>query len=168
MRHLTPGERAAFRLTHDLSDRDGYAVDLLTLCGWQDAQQFWDEAPAGRAYEALSQCEDELARDTIAEHVNALVEDPFLTSVMRVCEHYRVSLTEFTAWPARDQNLALAYYLESRDTCPGCGLAKRLRKQFVQLSSESCVHCQQMSEARKSIPDTVRDFTHITILPETP
>lgn len=168
-RSLSPSERAVFRLTHDLTDRDGYAVDLIALvCGIssEDAQRAWDDNSLGEALELLSECEAELQRDTVQEYIDALANDAYLASVMRVCEFYKINFTQFSQWSHRDQNLALGYFLDSRDTCPGCGLAKRLRTEYVRLSSETCVHCQQLSEARKSIPELVRDHTHLTIVPE--
>lgn len=168
-RSLSPSEKAIFRLTHDLNDRDAYAVDLIALvCGIpeEEAQTAWDESSVGGAFGLLSECEVELQRESFQEYVDVLAQDAYLASVMRVCESYRISLTQFSSWSPRDQNLAIAYFLDSRNTCPGCGLAKRLRTEFVRLSSETCVHCQQISEARKSIPELVRDHTHLTIVPE--
>jgi len=168
---LSPAERARFRLTHDLKDRESYAVDLIaTVCRVDvvDAQRFWDNTSVGEAYTLLTQCEAVLTRDTISEYVDVLHEDAFLSSIMRVCEHYRIGFSDFALWSDVDQNLALAYFLESRDTCPGCGLPKRLRKQLIHLSSEQCIHCQELKEAQDSIPDEIRGHTHIVIKPSEP
>lgn len=168
-RTLTVTERALFRLTHDMSERDGYAAELIALVyriPRGEAQTLWDESSVGEAHQIISTAENALNGESVQEHIDALVADPELSAIMRVCEHYQISFTQFSEWTALDQDLALAFFIESRDTCPGCGLAKRLRKQYVKLGSEQCVHCQQLAEAKKKIPDELRDHTHLTVHPE--
>lgn len=169
VRPLSLGERAAFQHSHDLSERDAYAVDLIALCCGvhrDEAQHFWDNESVGATHELVSRCEEELKRDTVKPATDLLAADSLLSAILGVCEHYQITFTQFQTWSAQDQELAVAYYIESRDTCPGCGLSKRLRNTFITIKSETCIHCEQLKHVQDSMPEDIRHKTHLTISTE--
>lgn len=153
---------------HDLTDEDAYAPALIAACtGWDidTAQEAWDDWPADAALSLLVACVEESVPNGDWAHAR-IKADAHLAAELAVCREYRIPLSAFHAWPDRDQDLALAQYVQSLDHCPGCGAPTEAMKNpaLVRLTSKNCLVCLQKHRALDDMPAEMRSHTHLQVV----
>lgn len=158
---------SAFLDEHDLDDDDAYAPDLIAACTGKtgvEAQEAWDEWPVDAAYTLLEGCL-RASRPCFEWAHDRIREDGHLATELAVCAEQGISLTDFHARSVRDQDLALAQYVESRDTCPGCGMPSRTMKdpRLGKVTDHRCVHCQRLRAIGEDMPDEIKPYTHLIV-----
>lgn len=84
-----------------------------------------------------------------------------------VAAHYRIPHSQFMAWEPRDRQIALAYHVESRDRCPGCGVPSRLMQDVegADLHQAECGWCEERDRVLADIPEQRRTSVHVHVAP---
>jgi hypothetical protein len=77
-----------------------------------------------------------------------------------------ISHHEFTTWPSRSQDLALAHLELAQEVCPGCGVPEADMRDpgAWEVDGRFCFHCLELSRAAESIPDDQRPGNHIRLI----
>lgn len=151
---------------------------LIAACTGQslaETELLWERGEVDEAEEILEACVRLSAPGSWEWAKRRLLRDPRLRLELRFCGKAGVSHSHFLGGPRLftddDQDLALASLDLDLDRCPGeCGVPTAAMNDPDAASVEqlTCIHCEQLEIARKSIPPEERDRVHVFVVPAPP
>lgn len=92
---------------------------------------------------------------------------------MEYCSEHGIPYSQFLSWSDDDQEAALSYMLFERGRCSQCGTfpedwlkdGKPVDPTPYETSSEACLGCATLEDARKKIPDEYRHHVRVYLRP---
>lgn len=163
---VTPMSRAQWSAWGDVTDEEERARALIRWCTDLDPDEVVNEWHLDASDAVLAECE-RASKPSWEWALARVQEDPYLSLTLALCQEIGVPHSVFTAWPTRDQDLALARYVISNDRCPGCNAptsAQRKPSGF-EVDVVECLMCAQMDDVRSRIPDGKASRTHLSVVP---
>jgi hypothetical protein len=117
-----------------------------------DVAATWPDTLTPDAWQELADAATQLSSPEGFEWAQIRIRrSPLLALEMAVAHEYRVTRSELLSWPSDDRAYALAFHVEQKDRCPGCGVPSRamLKYEAAFLRLRGCVHCEEREEQMK-------------------
>ena len=163
---VTAMTRAQWSAWGDIPDEVARERALIRWCTDLDPDEVLDDWPAAAAARVVEECE-RVSAPSWEWAIDRVKRDPYLSLTLALCQEIGVPLSTFTAWPTRDQDLALARYVISNDRCPGCNAPTDAQRKPAGFDVDvvECLMCAQMDDVRSRIPDGKSSRTHLSVVP---
>ena len=144
---------------------------LIAACTGLDPDEVMNDWPADAADVVLAECE-RLSTPSWKWALPRIKGDPYMSLTLALCQEMGIPHSTFTAWPARDQDLALARYVIANDRCPGCSAPTEAQRNpaLAHLTSVECLVCMQIDAAHDEIAKhdptgALSRRTHMSVIP---
>ena len=163
---VTAMSRAQWSAWGDITDEVARERALIRWCTDLDADEVLDRWPGNSAEAVLAECE-RASKPSWEWALERVKGDPYLSLTLALCQEIGVPHSAFTAWPARDQDLALARYVISNDRCPGCNAPTSAQRKPAgfEVDVVECLMCVQLDDVRSRIPEGKSSRTHLSVVP---
>ena len=163
---VTAMTRAQWSVWGDITDEVARERALIRWCTDLDADEVLDDWPADAAGAVVEECE-RVSRPSWEWALERVKGDSYLSLTLALCQEMGVPHSTFTAWPVRDQDLALAHFMISNDRCPGCNAPTSAQRnpEGFEIDAVECLICWQLDDVRSQIPDGQASRTHLSVVP---
>lgn len=163
---VTGMSRAHWSAWGDETDEVARERALIVACTDLDPDEVMDEWPTNASDVLLAECE-RLSTPAWQWATTRIKGDPYLSLTLALCQEMGVPHSTFTAWPDRDQDLALARYVIAQDRCPGCSAPTHAQRNPAgfEIEQVECLICWQLEDVRSRIPDGKASRTHLSVIP---
>ena len=163
---VTGMSRTQWSAWGDVVGEDARERALIEACTDLDPDEVMDEWPADASDFVLAECE-RLSTPSWKWALPRIKGDPYLSLTLALCQELGVPHSTFTAWPDRDQDLALARYVIANDRCPGCNAPTEAQQNPAghEIDVVECLMCWQLEDVRSRIPQGQESRTHLSVIP---
>lgn len=163
---VTAMSRAQWSAWGDITDEVARERALIRWCTDLDPDEVLDDWPADAAGAVVAECE-RVSRPSWEWALERVKGDSYLSLTLALCQEMGVPHSTFTAWPVRDQDLALARFVISNDRCPGCNAPTSAQRNPAgfEIDAVECLVCWQLDDVRSQIPDGQASRTHLSVVP---
>lgn len=168
---VTAVSRAQWSAWGDITGEVARERALIRWCTDLDPDEVLEDWPADAAAAVVAECE-RLSAPSWEWALARVKADSYLSLTLALCQEMGVPHSTFTAWPVRDQDLAIARYVISNDRCPGCNAPSEAQRNpgLTRLTSVECLVCQQLDAAHEDIAKhdptgSLARRTHLSVVP---